>query len=1258
MFKIRLKQWFFHCFLLAAMLCYLPTAQADEYDDAWEAINSNDRKKAVELLLKATKNPKRAVDAYMTLIALNYFDGKEVESTPYFEKVLETAENPYTYAYAIWFNEAVSGEYGKKSKVQQKFLEKCLSDAKADGTIKAAAHYGLASHNLTSNKLSEAIKEWKKMGAIDKWQLVGAFDNVSSSGFDKDYPPISQPEPTAKFTSANNATVEWFTPQTLGFDSWVFPSNYIKESDMVTYSQSFVNFPADTEGVVCVGFGGNIKVWVNDKLVIAELEELNTELDAYKAVCNFKKGYNRILVQVGSTRSSSNFIVRLTDKQYNPLPNLTFRDSYQAYTKETVTTYDASKVIALSPETYFLDKIKAEPNNLINYYLLCKTYLRNKKMYQAQQIIADALVKAPKNSVLLFEQLQCFSKTRNRTDLVTLMEAMKEQDPNSLFSLALQMEQYVNEEKYEEASELLDKRISLFGQSEETLKSKIDIAIKQNQIEPALAMIKEGYEKYPENLAYVRMTYNIQKQVFKDTKEALKVYEKYCDGTFSVSLKEELSGEYLELGMNEKALKIYEELAEAFPNDADYYNKLAQYYYGKKNSEKAIEYVQKQLKLAPYHSSYWESLGVVYEQQNNTAEAIKAFKQGLYYNPNAYDLRKKLQVLEKQVDIAKLVPNTSGYEVIRNTKVADKEQKYDWYYILDEKTKIVYPEGTSEEYFNMAIKVLTDKGIETWKETSIPYSYSQRLVIEKAEVVKKNGKKTAAERNGNDIVFTNLEKGDAVYFKYKLESYKRGKLAKEFWDKYTFNAFVPTETVRYTLIVASKLKFNYKFHNAKVEPNVEEKGDFKVYTWELKDEAAMKDETHISAAVDIGKVLHISSLQTWQDVANWYSDLSSPQAKADFDVKKLYKTLFPEGKTFTNEEKARIIYEYVVKNITYSSVSFRQSSHVPQQAAKTINTRLGDCKDLATLYATLAREAGLEANLVLINTRDNGSNDMLLPSIDFNHCIVKVKVDKKTYYLELTDANLPFASLPNTDVEGLVLEIPYNKTATTETLFPLTSSTRITDEVKRSTQVNINKNDILIKCASVKKGSLSTYSRYTYASLSKEKQMEELRKGISNDYKNPVVINDANFYDLDKLADSIKYDYAYTVKNEVIEIGQMKTFKVPFADFFVRIDHFIEETREFPLCYWRYENTDRYVEEMTMQLTAPSQFVEIPKDLVTSFNDIHYKLTFKKVNPTTLKVIREVQIKSKKNILPEEYTKFREFVNTITTAEAKYVAFK
>ena len=82
-------------------------------------------------------------------------------------------------------------------------------------------------------------------------------------------------------------------------------------------------------------------------------------------------------------------------------------------------------------------------------------------------------------------------------------------------------------------------------------------------------------------------------------------------------------------------------------------------------------------------------------------------------------------------------------------------------------------------------------------------------------------------------------------------------------------------------------------------------------------------------------------------------------------------------------------------------VSFRQSAFVPQRASAVLSTKLGDCKDLSGLFVTLAHMAGINAKMMLVDTRNNGQKDILLPSVEFNHCVVKAMLDNKNYFIEL-----------------------------------------------------------------------------------------------------------------------------------------------------------------------------------------------------------------------------------------------------------------
>src|ERR1700722_19609329 len=128
------------CCLLLSYLLSL-NVFANDYDDAWKALDRNDRKTAEQLLLKAMKDPHTAVDAYTTYIYLQSFGGKEAEIGDFMPRMYNVLKDPNPYGFALWFNGAVLGQYGKKSGHQMQLLERLLSDTAVNGSIRAAAHY-------------------------------------------------------------------------------------------------------------------------------------------------------------------------------------------------------------------------------------------------------------------------------------------------------------------------------------------------------------------------------------------------------------------------------------------------------------------------------------------------------------------------------------------------------------------------------------------------------------------------------------------------------------------------------------------------------------------------------------------------------------------------------------------------------------------------------------------------------------------------------------------------------------------------------------------------------------------------------------------------------------------------------------------------------------------------------------------------------------------------------------------------------------
>ena len=368
---------------------------------------------------------------------------------------------------------------------------------------------------------------------------------------------------------------------------------------------------------------------------------------------------------------------------------------------------------------------------------------------------------------------------------------------------------------------------------------------------------------------------------------------------------------------------------------------------------------------------------------------------------------------------------TDAYELFKNAPKAEDYPDDNSVVLLNEMQRVVYPEGATEEKAEMLVKVFNQNGIDSWKQYGIAYNrYSQRLIIDKAEVLKKDGNKLQAEKNEGMLVFTNLESGDAVHVSYRLENYNTGKLAQHVWEQFNFNSEFPVKFARYSVLFPGKQKFKSQVLHADIKPTITNVEDMKMYVWETKDQPAIKPEPYMSAFSDLGAILDISTIPDWKYVSNWYSDLSTNLAKTDFEIKETVANLLGDKKGLSDLQKAKLIYNFIEDNVSYSNVPFMHGPIIPQKASRTLSTKLGDCKDVSTLFVAMCKEAGVKANLILVDTRDNGMQHLNLPSIDFDHCVAQLQADGKKYYIELTDQKLSFGSIPTVDLNSNILFVP------------------------------------------------------------------------------------------------------------------------------------------------------------------------------------------------------------------------------------------
>ncbi|WP_199117456.1 DUF3857 domain-containing protein [Pedobacter sp. ASV28] len=1236
--------------LSISFLFFLSSNAQTNSKSAWESFFKNDVENAKKGFKELAAHPATANEANLSLSLIAELEQSDSEAFQYFQKFYLASKDPEPYLFALWRSPAVNNSYKKVTPATLELMNQIIKNTNYDGSLRAMAYSVIGKHYQNSKKIAEANKAYAQIGSLDLWQVTSVFENISTSGFDKNYEVLNQPKADAVFKGKKNPEFGWRNVPYTKKDKWFDFTYYDDPYNSIIFAQTFVNSPSELDAQLRIGVSGSVKVWVNDKLIISQAEERNNDLDSYISTLKLHTGYNRILVQIGeSYANNSNFLLRITDKDGHPIQDLTSVNEYQAYKKEK--DFTAQPVIPKA-YAYFQKLVAADSNNYLNHLLLAKLYLRDDIIFESRNILEKLKSKFPESTYLNTLMILLHSKEDNRTGVETLQENIKTADPESTYALQLLFNDYLNQQDYNKVDEVINKLEKRYGENEDVIAKKIKLAGKRNEHEKTIALVEKAYKKWPDNKSFAYIKYIIEKEVKKNA-QANQIIKKYVSENDDYEYAKFLATSYLNKGDVKSGVEVYLQEIKDDPVGGGIYRDLAENYYDLQKYDKAEEYLSKAIALAPSQSHYYKMLGLIYEAKKETAKAEEAYKKCLALNPNNYDAIESLRKLKKSKNVFDYFEQPDVANLIKN---APKLQDYpdDHVVILNEEVQtVVYEDGGSEEKHFYITKILTQKGLEELKEYAIPYDNDQSLSIEVAETIKPNGTKTPAEQNKNNLVFTNLEVGDVINIRYKLRNYNVGSLASHFWDSFYFTHGNPYVNTKYSLLISKNKKFNFKFSKTAIEAKKTSADEFDLYTWEAKNQSALLYEDKMPPMDDVTNILYISTIPDWNFVANWYHNIATAKARSSYEIKTLVNELFA-GQKLNDLQKIRKIYHYITQNIAYSSVSFRQSGIVPQNPATVINTRIGDCKDVSTLFLAMCKEVGIDAELVLVKTRDNGQHTLLLPSIDFNHCIAKAKINGKDYFVELTSSSLPFTSFYNSDLNSPILEINTN----TNLLSKLNPSNRVSNHVNYVNHIVIKDNDMIINESNFCTGASASMIRNSYRHLSNKDQLKKMKEHLSYEYPENEAVS-LSFTNLDpKLAqsDTLKAISSYKLLKVCKPVAGMSIFSLPWTTAVAASSLTVTDPRHFGIDLTQLFWSDKNNEQINLVLPVGKKLIEAVKPL--SIDNDYFTYTLNSTLIGNKVVINRELIFKKDFVTKEKVNEFNALYKKVAESDHQQLAIK
>jgi hypothetical protein len=1247
------------CFIVAVVFPFLGHSQDQKkVDETWKLLLTNKRKEARDSFEKhLRKDIDKSIEVFLLDAYIEMESGKIIFDTEFIENFVKYEESN-NYLFPMFNQPFMLGNLSSNGyddytyqKIDILYNQEHL---KTDPVVAYFKNEMDRRRRITDNK----AQTLEVLNPIRQWQLCGVFENLNDSGLDMEYEPETYPKNDKLFDAASNGKVGWYNPPLKqDFAGVHFYYNEQEYGHGIMYAQTFIESETEQEVMLSFGSSSSLKIFLNDVEIYSNNLIQNANINAYQVKFTLSKGINRLLLK-SSTIGTTYFFTSMTDLNGTPLNNITFYDTHKPYTKGTIEKINPTEVAPYFEE-HFKNLINNKPDNPLYNIALFNAYLYNGKHDLAEDVMENFYVKYPESSIIRAHLATLYSSKGENQKAQELYKNMEISDKDYYYNI---VQLFINSDVLSSKTipELQDIKIKAEKLPTKHWSALIDyfIAARNGNID----LMFDVYEDILKISANNENLYSIYCSFFdslkNDKEKTIRLLEEIYQEKEIESIASSLIRYYNQTGRKEDRIKLLKKQYELYPYINSRANDYVTYLNEEKKYNEVIEVTNTLLQNFPYSFTLLEVQGQAYNNLKEIKQAEKLFRQSLSHNSGNSSLRKMLYDVTKKTDEAEQIVTKDVYDLIKKRRNSTMKTDYGVVILLDECIINIFPEGGQQYNVTYVYEITSDAGVEYLKEYSLN-TYSNTIL--KSEIVKPDGSIVPAEKNYNGFVFTNLKAGDVIYINYLSYSNSSGRFYKDFALNYAFSSYYPIEEVRYGIIYPKDITFNSTSVNGNIPHSVKKVGDKNYMEWKREKVPAIPIYEEYSPSYDdTANSVQISTIKSWGEIANWYADLVQKNLKFDKVTMDTYNSIFPKGVSeLSQTEIAKKIYAYIQDNITYSFLDFRQSGYVPQKPSRTITTKLGDCKDLSTLFVTLARKAGLNANLVLVLTNDNGTLSNQLPNIGFNHCIIRVELEGKEHFMELTDNYAPFNTMPVNLYKANALVVSFDKSENAKAnLIEIPFDNTLKGSVQQESVVTIEGDQKNIINTITFSGNGKAYYNYLFSeATSEDVRTKEIEKYYNNILGKVVKVHNTKLVKNDKYENELTHSNTITVMDKLQSLGSIKLTTIPFLNKAYTRDIIMEEKRNNPIFYIYYENLNQYKSEIVINIDEGKTFIEIPENQNIKYKNHSYELKYELTKPNSLKVIRTIDVPFD-NISVAEYPEYKNFVENVIQAEEQVIGFK
>jgi len=573
----------------------------------------------------------------------------------------------------------------------------------------------------------------------------------------------------------------------------------------------------------------------------------------------------------------------------------------------------------------------------------------------------------------------------------------------------------------------------------------------------------------------------------------------------------------------------------------------------------------------------------------------------------------------------------------QQTHVVSKQWQADYEIAQDGRSTVTY---TSRN------QILNASVLEDMKSISFSYSTSiQKGEILEAYTVKADGRRIVAPatnyqtevNNGRDgakplfsdytrisVVFPDVAVGDTVGVKYRIAD-KEPIFPGSFSVVQSFSPYSVYEDASISVKFAKGIDLKFESHNLQEEAAGED-GGLQVRKWHYRNPVPRPyDEADEGIwRLEELPVLMVSTFSSYDAIAKAYGDRALPKAEPNARVVALAKSIV--GEQADPLTRARLLYEWVSRNITYGGNCIGVGAVVPRDTDTVLDNKMGDCKDHATLLQALWRAAGINGEQVLINA---GSQLDLpaTPVVSMVNHVINYLPDWKIY-LDATAKDVPFGYLPDGSHGKPVLHVG---TAQALATIPPAPADRTQQHVRSRLRIGADgsaKGDIQISLKGTQAARFRTYMR----DLKADAVRDFVKRTLSGSgFKGKGELDRGDLSEAKALADEYAFGFTFEIDN-YLQAGTSGAFRLsPVVNLPLSVSRFAFKGNQPPIKRRFYCEGFKTDESYDIELAPGVSFAQLPESLTKRGRHLEFTSSYKRTK-NGVRVVRELFDKTPEGI--------------------------